>query len=162
MMRSLTSSSRCPSVSDSRFLGGLYFHNAICRVPSGCGCQASVSLINEPLLKFHKSNPITWSTRAQSALMESSNVWFSHFRSELIWFISAIHVFCLWSCDSGGFRRARVCKGRRERMEYGPGAGLYTYGDRVQAAGRYGKVTFIMIIPLETVDRTAALRSISL
>lgn len=71
---------------------GLYFHNAICRVASGSGCQARVSLINELLLKFHKSNPITQFPHAPSALMECPNVSFSHFCLEFIWLISAIHV----------------------------------------------------------------------
>lgn len=74
---------------------GLYFHNAICRVPSGSGCQAHISLINELLLKFHKSNSITRFLHAPSALMECRNVSFSHFCLEFIWLISVIHVLPL-------------------------------------------------------------------
>lgn len=48
------------------------------------GCQARISLINEPLLKFHKSNPITRFPHAPSALMECRNVSFSHSRLEFI------------------------------------------------------------------------------
>lgn len=57
---------------------GLYFPKAICRLPSGGGCQARISLINELLLKFHKSNSITQFPHAPSALMECRNVSFSH------------------------------------------------------------------------------------
>lgn len=104
----LTSAVRASERQRQALFEGLYFPNAICRAPSGRGCQASISLINEQLLKFHKSNPITRSTRTQSALMECSNASFSHFRSWVYLINFGNSCFCLSSFDFCEFMQGRT------------------------------------------------------
>lgn len=141
------------SATDSRSLED-YFPNAICRAASGRGCQANISLINERLLKFHKSNPVTRFTHAQSALMECSNVSFSHFgsRAYLIHFCNSCFVFQV-------VISAGLCKGgekgeiRTQTRPPGirtPCSCSWMLRENDQ---RYGSVTFITIFPWKRFTR---------